>query len=97
MSSMLSFDQTTLANMTAALEYVCLKLPVERDNPKIRKHIAEEIVAAADGGRRSLTDFTAVGLKVVKASFSRHDDLGYDFGEIRPPLINSAHFFPRGI
>jgi hypothetical protein len=65
MSSMLSFDQTTLANMTAALEYVCLKLPVERDNPEIRKHIAEEIVAAADGGRTSLTDFRAVGLKVV--------------------------------
>ena len=65
MRSMLSFDQTTLANMTAALEYVCLKLPVERDNPEMRKHIAEEIVAAADGGRTSLTDFTAVGLKVV--------------------------------
>ena len=65
MRGMLRFDQTTLANMTAALEYVCRKLPVARDNPEIRKHIAQEIVAAADRGQTALGGFNAVGLKVV--------------------------------
>jgi hypothetical protein len=45
MNSILNFDQTTLASMTAALEYVCRKLPPDRDNLAIRKYIAEEIVA----------------------------------------------------
>ena len=66
MITILDFDQTTLANMTAALEYVCRKLPPERDNAAIRKYVAEEIVAAAGkGGQASLGDLTSVGLNVV--------------------------------
>jgi hypothetical protein len=67
MNSMLKFDQSTLANMTATLEYVCLKLPPSRDNQAIRKYIAEEIVAAANKGQNTLGDLTSVGLKIVNS------------------------------
>ena len=42
MISMLQFDQSTLA-----------KLPPERDNPAIRKYIADEISSAALKGQTS--------------------------------------------
>ena len=67
MNSILNFDQTTLANMTAALEYVCRKLPPERDNPAIRKYVAEEIVAACERGKTTLGDLNGVGLGVVNS------------------------------
>jgi hypothetical protein len=67
MHSLLTFDQTTLANMTAALEYVCLKLLPDRDNLAIRKFIANEIVAAAREGQTSLGDLTAAGLNIVNS------------------------------
>ena len=67
MFSMLQFDQSTLANMTAALEYVCRKLPPDRDNPAIRKHIAAEIVAACQKGQTSHEDLASVGLKIVNS------------------------------
>ena len=48
MNSLLDLDQSTLANLTAALEYVCRKLPPDRDNPAIRKYIAGELVAMSN-------------------------------------------------
>ena len=65
MISMLQFDQSTLANMTAALEYVCRKLPPDKDNQAVRKHIADEILAACQKGRTSHGELASVGLKVV--------------------------------
>ena len=65
MISLLQFDQFTLANMTAALEYVCRKLPPDKDNPAIRKYIADEITKAAHKGQVSQADLTDVGLEVV--------------------------------
>jgi hypothetical protein len=67
MISMLQFDQSTLANMTAALEYVCRKLPRDRDNQAIRKYIADELVAACSKGKTSHGDLASVGLKVVNS------------------------------
>ena len=67
MVSLLHFDQSRLANMTAALEYVCRKLLTDRDNPAIRKYIAEEILAVANKGQTSLADLTAAGLKIVNS------------------------------
>lgn len=67
MTSLLKFDQTTLANMTAALEYVYRKLPRDRDNPPIRKCIAKQIIAAANKGQTALAELTNAGLKVVNA------------------------------
>ena len=65
MTSLLQFDQTTLANMTAALKYVCRKLPYDRDNSGIREHIAEQIIAAANKGRAALAELMDVGLRIV--------------------------------
>ena len=65
MISLLQFDQSTLASMTAALEYVCRKLPPDKDNPAIRKYIADEITKAADKGQVSQAELTGVGLKIV--------------------------------
>jgi hypothetical protein len=70
MISMLQFDQSTLANMTAALEYVCRKLPPDRDNRAIRKRIADEILAACQKGQTSYGELTAVGLKIANSSHS---------------------------
>jgi len=52
--------------MTAALEYVCRKLPPERDNQTIRRYIADEIVVACQNGKTSLADL-GVGLDVVNS------------------------------
>jgi hypothetical protein len=65
MNSILKVNQTTPANITAALEYVCRKLPPDRDNPAIRKYIAEEIVAASNKGETTLGDLAGAGLMVV--------------------------------
>jgi len=65
MISILQLDQTTIANLTAALEYVCRKLPPERDNHSIRKYIAGEMIGAASKGQTSLSDLMGVGLNVV--------------------------------
>ena len=62
---LVDFDQTTLANMTAALEYVCKKIPAEKDSQELRKEIANGIVVCATGGRRTLIDFQEAGIKVL--------------------------------
>jgi hypothetical protein len=67
MTSLLNLDQTTLANMTAALEYVYRKLPSDRDNLAVRKDIGEAIIAAANAGQTSLGALTNVGLKIVNS------------------------------
>jgi hypothetical protein len=38
---LIEFDQTTMANMTAALEHACNKLPPNKDTHENRKRIAE--------------------------------------------------------
>lgn len=50
---MLEFDQHRLANMTAALDWVCKKIPPNQDTPDIRKQIADAMVASAKTGRRT--------------------------------------------
>jgi hypothetical protein len=60
------FDQNTIANMTAALEYVCKRIPQGRDGHEIRKRIADAMVACGQDGRRSLVDFQNVGMKTLE-------------------------------
>ena len=48
------FDQNTIANMTAALEYICNKIPPDKDGHEIRKRIADAIMACGHAGRRRL-------------------------------------------
>jgi hypothetical protein len=50
---LIDLDQNTLANMTAALEFVCKRLPVDKDTPARRKQIADELIARADHIARS--------------------------------------------
>jgi cytosine/adenosine deaminase-related metal-dependent hydrolase len=73
--AMLEFDQSTLANMTAALEWVCKKIPSGQDTPEVRKQIADSLIACAKSGRRTYVDFQDVGAKrlveITKQSRSR--------------------------
>jgi hypothetical protein len=62
---LIEFDQTTMANMTAALEHVCSQLPADKDSHETRKQIADAIVACAKNGRRTLEDFRTAGLEVL--------------------------------
>jgi hypothetical protein len=65
------FDQNTIANMTAALDYICKKIPVERDSNELRKRIAEELMQSARSGKRSVIDLQAAGLKLVERTARR--------------------------
>jgi len=67
MKPMLHLDQATLANMAAALDYACRKLPQDRDTPAVRSYIADQIVEAADKGATSLSELTNVAINVVNS------------------------------
>jgi hypothetical protein len=62
---LIEFDQNTLANMTAALEFVCKRIPAHADTPALRKQIADGLVACAKCGRRTYPDFQDAGTKVL--------------------------------
>jgi hypothetical protein len=44
------FDQNTIANMTAALEYVCKRIPADKDSQELRKFISAAMIACASSG-----------------------------------------------
>ena len=58
----LNLDQSTVANMTAALEYVCKQIRPESDNHETRKAIADAMLASANAGTRSLMQFQEIGI-----------------------------------
>jgi hypothetical protein len=60
------FDQNTIANMTAALEQVCKRIPPDKDSHEIRKRIADAMVACGHSGRRTLADFQNAGAQVLE-------------------------------
>jgi hypothetical protein len=62
---LIEYDQTTLANMTAALDSVCKKLSADRDSPQLRKRIADAMIKVAGEGRRSFADFQTAGMNVL--------------------------------
>jgi hypothetical protein len=47
------FDQNTIANMTAALDYVCKRIPANGDSNELRKRIADGLIEHARSGRRT--------------------------------------------
>jgi hypothetical protein len=61
------FDQNTIANMTAALDYVCKTIPPERDSADLRKRIGNEIIRCAQTGKRSVLELQQAGLGVLQA------------------------------
>jgi hypothetical protein len=63
---LIEFDQNTLANMTAALESVCKKLPADKDNHDNRKSIADAMIASARSGKRSYLDLKDAGAAALK-------------------------------
>lgn len=72
---LIEFDQSTIANMTAALEYVCKKIPADKDGYEVRRRIADAMVDCGQAGRRTLVDFQEAGMKALEES-------------VRPPRFN---------
>lgn len=62
---LIEYDQTTLANMTAALDSVCKKISVGQDSPELRRRIADAMIKVARDGRRTFVDFRAAGMNVL--------------------------------
>ena len=65
---LIEFDQNTIANMTAALDYVCKKIPADRDSNELRKRIADELIQCAQSGKRTVIDLQNAGLKVLEST-----------------------------
>jgi hypothetical protein len=64
--TLLKLDQSTVANMTAALEFVCKRIPADKDSYAIRKAVADAMLADANAGKRSLAQFQEIGLAKLK-------------------------------
>jgi hypothetical protein len=60
------FDQSTIANMTAALDFVCEKIGADRDSNELRKRIADELIECARMGRHTLINLKQAGLKILE-------------------------------
>jgi hypothetical protein len=77
---LIEFDPATVANMTAALEHVCDKLPRNKDTHENRKRIADVMIASARSGNHTLKDFQQLGsktlLEITGASHTSWLDLG---------------------
>lgn len=54
------FDRWTLANMNAALDEACRKIPRGEEHA-VRKRIAKQIIKCARSGRTTLDELTAAG------------------------------------
>jgi len=64
---MLEFDNSTLANMPAALDDACKKLlGGDLDTSENRKRVGDALIAAASEGKRTLIQFTEVAQREVR-------------------------------
>jgi hypothetical protein len=59
------FDQNTIANMTAALDFVCKKIAADRDSNELRKRIADELMRCARTGSHTLAELEKAGMKIL--------------------------------
>jgi len=64
---MLEFENSTLANMTAALEHGCKMLSGDFDTSENRKRIADAIISAAKLRKSSLVQLTEVAQQEAAA------------------------------
>ena len=62
-------DQNTLANMTAALEAVCRKIPADKDTHELRKQVGDAMIEAANSGRRTFIDLQMAGHEALQKAF----------------------------
>ena len=60
------FDQNTIANMTAALEYVCKKIPAYKDSPELRKLLGAAMIQSANSGKCTYIDLQNAGLNALR-------------------------------
>ena len=60
------FDRSTIANMTAALDFVCKKISADEDSNELRKRIADELMRSARTGRQTLAELENTGMKIVE-------------------------------
>ena len=63
---MLEFDNSTLANMTAALDDACKKLSGNLNTSENRKRVGDALIRAANAGNRTLIQFMEVAQREVK-------------------------------
>jgi hypothetical protein len=63
---MLEFDNSTLANMTAALDDACKKLSRNLNTSENRKRVGDALIRAANAGNRTLIQFTEIAQREVK-------------------------------
>lgn len=82
---LIEYDQTTLANMTAALDSVCKKISAGQDSPELRKRIADAMIRVARDGRRSFVDFRAAGINVLSEKLPQSGEGGF------PGLARARH------
>lgn len=66
------FDRWTLANMNAALDEVCKKIPRGEEHA-VRKRIARQIIKCAKGGRTTLGELTEAGERALTGGAPGHD------------------------
>ncbi len=59
------FDQNTIANMTAALEYVCKKIPADKDTHELRKQLGDAMIRSANLGRHTYVELQNAGLQAL--------------------------------
>jgi hypothetical protein len=76
---MLEFDNSTLANMTAALDHGCKMLSGNFDTSENRKRVGDAIVTAAKSQKRTLVQLSEVAEQEVAAIL----------GQSRPSLVGS--------
>jgi hypothetical protein len=73
MFTMLEFDSSTLANMTAALDHGCKMLSAQFDTAENRKRLGNALVSAARSHKRSLPQLIEVAEGEVAAILDRSD------------------------
>jgi hypothetical protein len=73
MFTMLEFDSSTLANMTAALDHGCKMLPTQFDTAENRKRLGNALVSAARSHKRSLPQLIEVADGELAAILGRSD------------------------
>lgn len=76
---MLEFDNSTLANMTAALDHGCKMLAGEIDTSENRKRIGDAIIGAAKSQKRSLVQLSEVAEREATAIL----------GQPRPSIVDA--------
>jgi hypothetical protein len=74
---LIKYDQTTLANMTAALDSVCKRISSGQDCPELRKRIADAMIKVAREGRRTFADFQIAGMNVLSEKLPQRGKGGF--------------------